>query len=455
MKIGKKKVNSIKLIIEAWKYRQLSMVGKILIVKCLMASQLTYVSSVIVLPEHVITQLNSIFHKFVWRKGERVKRKTLMLNYDQGGLRMVDLKSFLYSLQMSWVKKMLNNDISAWKNIAFFHIGKFDIGMDIFNCNCSLTTLSKQCIDILNKLPSFYKMLIQIWFKCNTVKQIKSIENHNNQVIWNNEHIRYNGKTIHFKLWIKSGIIKINQLFGTDGKMLDVVKLRNKMPHNGRLLMEYLALINAIPKDWKCVKHPHTEDKCIYLRCTDRDVNIDKTTVKTFKKELMKKVSVIPICQHFWERKYPNFSFNWNKIWNNIPSTTREGRLISLNWKITSNIYPTKILLHKMKIENNDVCDICNEKDYVEHFFFFCKKIQPIWVEANYIISLKVSKRVVLTHFDVLFGFQQCTEKTQRDFITSIIMIAKLTISKFRYGNHPNLLFLFKSELRFRKLIDI
>ena len=100
-----KKVNSIKLIIEAWKYRQLSMVGKILIVKCLMASQLTYVSSVIVLPEHVITQLNSIFHKFVWRKGERVKRKTLMLNYDQGGLRMVDLKSFLYSLQMSWVKK--------------------------------------------------------------------------------------------------------------------------------------------------------------------------------------------------------------------------------------------------------------------------------------------------------------------------------------------------------------
>ena len=108
-------MNSIKLIIEAWKYRQLSMVGKILIVKCLMASQLTYVSSVIVLPEHVITQLNSIFHKFVWRKGERVKRKTLMLNYDQGGLRMVDLKSFLYSLQMSWVKKLLNNDISAWK----------------------------------------------------------------------------------------------------------------------------------------------------------------------------------------------------------------------------------------------------------------------------------------------------------------------------------------------------
>ena len=169
----------------------------------------------------------------------------------------------------------------------------------------------------------------------------------------------------------------------------------------------------------------------------------------------MKKVSVIPICQNFWQRKYPNFSFEWDKIWNNIPSTTREGRLISLNWKITSNIYPTKILLHKMKIENNDICDICNEKDYVEHFFFFCKKIQPIWLEANAIISLKVSKRVMLTHFDVLFGFQQCKVKLQRDYVNSIIMIAKLSISKFRYGNHPNLLFLFKSELRFRKLIEI
>ena len=107
------KVDSIKSIIEAWKYRQLSMVGKILIVKSLMASQLTYISSVIILPEHVITQLNSLFHKFVWNKGERVKRKTLMLNYNQGGLRMVDLKSFLYSLQMSWVKKLLNNDLAA------------------------------------------------------------------------------------------------------------------------------------------------------------------------------------------------------------------------------------------------------------------------------------------------------------------------------------------------------
>ena len=37
-------------------------------------------------------------------------------------------------------------------------------------------------------------------------------------------------------------------------------------------------------------------------------------------------------------------------------------------------------------------------------------------------------------------------------FIHNVIAVAKLCIGKFRYGNHPNLLFLFNQELALRQI---
>jgi hypothetical protein len=161
------------------------------------------------------------------------------------------------------------------------------------------------------------------------VIQKEQIQYHNNQIIWNNENIRYNGKTLFFKLWIKSGFIKIKQLFGKDGKMLDIANLKCKMPNNSGLIMEYLDIINAIPKEWKYMNNPNVNyDNGIYLRSTDGCIDINKTTIKLFRNELIKKDQASPICQQFWQRKYPNFPFEWEKIWNIVPSLTNEGRLL-------------------------------------------------------------------------------------------------------------------------------
>ena len=50
---------------------------------------------------------------------------------------------------------------------------------------------------------------------------------------------------------------------------------------------------------------------------------------------------------------------------------------------------------------------------------------------------------------DAMFGFYKGREE-QKKYINRLIIIGKLCISKFKYGKHPNLLFLFKKELNIR-----
>ena len=39
---------------------------------------------------------------------------------------------------MSWIKKLANEEVAVWKNIALYHVGKTGLRIDSFNCNCSL-----------------------------------------------------------------------------------------------------------------------------------------------------------------------------------------------------------------------------------------------------------------------------------------------------------------------------
>ena len=115
------------------------------------------------------------------------------------------------------------------------------------------------------------------------------------------------------------------------------------------------------------------------------DIPIHECKSYIFKEVMIDLLYTPPICQHFWTNRFPKYTFNWDVIWNRLPQSTKEARLVSLNWKILHNIYPTKYLLHKMGKEKSNVCDKCNTIDHIDHFFYRCNKINFIWniVESN------------------------------------------------------------------------
>ena len=98
------KMDSIEKAVGSWTMRNLSTVGKIQIVKSLLASKFSYIGSIVDLPQVFINHINSVFFKFVWGGSEKFKQSTLINDYDEGGLKMLNFKIFLDSLRISCLK---------------------------------------------------------------------------------------------------------------------------------------------------------------------------------------------------------------------------------------------------------------------------------------------------------------------------------------------------------------
>ena len=79
----------------------------------------------------------------------------------------------------------------------------------------------------------------------------------------------------------------------------------------------------------------------------------------------------------------------------------------------------------------------------VVKFIYFGKKVE----EYAY---LKFDKLIKLKLKDVLFGYNETENGSDVLAINHVILIAKMCISKYRYGKYYDLFFLFERELSLR-----
>ena len=86
------KLRSMEKVLNIWKCRKLTLIGKINIVKTLALSKLIFNSSNLYLPPHVIDAANKMIFDFIWEgKPPKIKKSTVIGEKANGGLKMVDL----------------------------------------------------------------------------------------------------------------------------------------------------------------------------------------------------------------------------------------------------------------------------------------------------------------------------------------------------------------------------
>ena len=73
----------------------------------------------------------------------------------------------------------------------------------------------------------FYREVIELWLKCKQDLHEEAIKNPGQEVIWNNECIKYNNNTLYFKDWIQSGIITVSNLYKENGSLMSMSDLQN------------------------------------------------------------------------------------------------------------------------------------------------------------------------------------------------------------------------------------
>ena len=124
----------------------LTLIGRICIVKKLAISKLVYNTSVLKVPSNFAEKVNDICFKFIWNfKPDKVKRETIVLPVDKGGLNMVDFSIVDKSLKAAWVKRFYEADGSKWCSVLASVTAQYG-GRFIFECNfdtCDLNLTSR------------------------------------------------------------------------------------------------------------------------------------------------------------------------------------------------------------------------------------------------------------------------------------------------------------------------
>ena len=213
-------------------------------------------------------------------------------------------------------------------------------------------------------------------------------------------------------------------------------------------------MINAIPKKWKNflinldVQPIQLENNII----TSRHNDFFKLKNKDIRKIINGTKNTTIQSELFWEKK---LKFDTKDHYDIAKLTTTESRLRLLHFKILHNIYPTNIILAKMKVKENNLCESCHVPDYLEHFFVHCTQVQEFWVSLKSTVLNDINRNINFSTEMILFGINKLKSReynlTEKKYLNYLILVAKMCISKFKYGPIKHLSLIFEQEWYLRR----
>ena len=429
-----KRIESIKTLLQSWSRRDLTVFGKICILKQLAIPKILYSASLLYTPEHIVKEINSMFYEFIWGKREFIKRDTLIADVNDGGCNMIDVESLFNSVKCSWVIRLLNADEDeVWpliaKNVYKIHMNDFLLfRLNFTNCKKSM---------FIKSLPIFYQQILCAFNSakctsfdhfCNTILE---------QPLWGNDFITCDSQqgknmTLFYQEWINDNIVKVGDLRFVNGTMDEnfvyqmIKKKRNIFSEVSKLkkaLRPYSNLIGSHEPDNEpflpLFSHPD-------LIC---DTFIDSKSKFFYTKLVGKKIVKPVVIETHWTNLFGLNDVDFCTIYKNKISVIKDKKMAEFNMKILHNILPCNMNLYRWKKKPSDLCSMCNVVEDIPHMLFHCAYAREIWDKIN------LSGNYVLSDTDVILGSNLSTcEILIVTFISYHIYKAWL---KYSYENVP------------------
>ena len=109
-------LSKIKKLLTWWKQRDLTLMGKIQMIKTFVLSKLINVYVLTSVPLWVFEEINKCIFDFLWNGKDKIKRDIVYLNYDRRGLKMTDFKLFVRTQRIMWIKRLINGESNMGGN---------------------------------------------------------------------------------------------------------------------------------------------------------------------------------------------------------------------------------------------------------------------------------------------------------------------------------------------------
>ena len=406
------KLVTLRNILNQWTARNLTLIGRICIVKTLAISKLVYNTSVLKVPPNFAEKVNDICFQFIWNyKPDKVKRQTIVLPVDKGGLNMVDFTILDKSLKAAWVKRFCEADGSKRCSVFSSVIAQYG-GRFIFECNFDIRDLN-----LASRVPSFYRDILTVWQELHSKNPSTTME-YLHETIWNNRFIRIDGKPVFYSSWYKKGVTKIHHLLNERGTFLSRSDFQRKYGLTVNFLT-YNGILAAIPGEWrKSILNSELLDNSEGHNLMPANVAA-KAARKMFVLKRLEPPNV--------ERKLVEQNISTKAVYELPFNVTMENKLRCFQYKVVHNILPTNSNLYNMKLRTSPSCDRCSHpRENLFHLLYECPRIQFFWQKVISWWNEKRSENVTLSALDILYGYKP--ESNLFQALNHYVIIAKYHI---------------------------
>ena len=417
------KITHIHKIVKLYQWRNLSMAGRITIVKMHILPKLVHLLAVLPTPkQEYLQEINTVLSQFVWnKKRPKIQMNTLVQDYKMGGQKMLHLDTFCKASKLSWINKIYkSSDTTSWKSVAIEVFQEKFLPM-VFEGSIERIKLMK------NKMNNmFWKEVLETWlfYRAKTENNNQN-EQIPNTVMWNSNLIRNDNLLRRRNEFMEKGLTYFKNLFNYETKEF---RSRQNLKDNFNInitAFDYMCLLQSIPKRHKLAiktySSPATpnqfgnlvKDLCSRTKICNYTYNV---LIKQLPHEIksLQKWEVIlskPIDEQEWQSTFM------------LPKTiTLDSQLQIFQYKIVHRILPSNKLLYMYNIRDNPWCKHCdNTVEDLEHLFHLCPTKLSLWYDMAIWLFPEIDLFQYINTENIMFGIYNDNKVLEN----SVIMIIK------------------------------
>ena len=425
------KIEKMEGTLKSWGFRNITPIGKVTILKSLVLSKITHILQALPSPpKHLLTTIEKLCFDFIWsKKRHEVKRETAYKDIGDGGLKMMNIVEFDYSLKLTWLRKILNTE-PDWIEFPT----KYKINRLMF-------TDSVIHKDILNNTKNkFWKSVVEAYI--NWYKAIqKSIEIPLEFTpIWGNIKLNIPFNSTMFN----KNVIFVPDLFAADGTIISQKILEDRIGSKIPFTL-YFGLRKAIPKEWRENIQNYQKTQNMERPTIIDWLTKDKKGGQNLRKiwHLKDKESTI-IGQVKWNEELGEID---KSVWRSLYLTSDKCKINIrskyFQYQVLHRSIMTNRKLYQFNLRDNEVCDHCGEVETISHLLYNCEHVQQIWNQTIEWLTPLVREEIYHDKQSIILGNTKNTI-----LVNYVFIILKHEIYKFKWKRIQYRLIFLKRSLK-------
>ena len=428
-----KKIEKIKNIANMWKRRNLTIFGRVHVIKTYIMSQIVYPASILTISDDIVKQIKEIVYEYLWKgKRDRVKRTAISNDIERGGLNMIDIDNFLRSLKAAWIPKIVNMK-GKWCDYFYQTCKQIKLPPSyVFK-----TTVRKiENFPLYGAFSPFYQDVILSFNKCKTIKPLETLNVYDiiQQPLWGNEYFKLKSTCIYFKRWAECNILFVKDIVNDNGMMYCDKEMYNIIKDKQNIHQELYIFKNYVKKHLRNADlsiAPFVKIRNTTTLVYDNKLHfISDQKSRFFYQTLVSKSVSKPPMQTVFSKEFAfeNQNLLWKSVYRQKVGCITIPKLKEFNYKILNNIVSCGYVISKWVNSVNKYCDVCGQIETTRHMLYECKRIKDIWTAIGKYIKCNFDWKLIVCGY---IGYELTDKVSAINFISSVIAYAVFKVNSF------------------------